>query len=294
MTAVGKILVFLNLLFSVLTAGLIVMVFVTRANWKNEFERVRRLAEVADKAYSVEKTEREKDRNASDEKITAFTRQLDDLNKTIAAKDKNIASLQGDLLKAQSLGNASDTNSVLAREELDRIRKEREALETEKKQRLNEIAQLRKDLDTQRQLAVQNEIAWKSATARNEKLLERNEQMAAENKQLKFQANSGGVAQGNQNLLTAPGPNAAPANVRGTVVAYIEGGLTTISIGTDNGIQQGTQLFVYRLVPDNPAASKYLGKLLIRQAKPKEAVGQFYAAAKDSPQPGDEVGPLSR
>ena len=40
MTVLGKILVFVNLVFSLVTAGLIVMVFTTRTNWNDAFKKL--------------------------------------------------------------------------------------------------------------------------------------------------------------------------------------------------------------------------------------------------------------
>ena len=47
MTAVGKILVFLNLLFSLLVSGFVVVVFVTRTNWRVEYQKAADVAKTA-------------------------------------------------------------------------------------------------------------------------------------------------------------------------------------------------------------------------------------------------------
>src|SRR5439155_11186303 len=61
MTAFGKILVFLNLIFALLTGALIGMVYVTRTNWRVNFEQVQaaRQADVVSKDVEIQ-TERAK------------------------------------------------------------------------------------------------------------------------------------------------------------------------------------------------------------------------------------------
>jgi hypothetical protein len=84
MTAVGKILVFMNLLFSVATAGLIVLVFTTRTNFKAEADRWRNVALVAEAAYKSEKIAHENDvkgRDGQNASSNSENKQLADTNK---------------------------------------------------------------------------------------------------------------------------------------------------------------------------------------------------------------------
>jgi len=297
MTAVGKILVFLNLVFSVLTAGMITMIFVTRTNWKLEYERVRNVATVADTAYKTEKTQREEDGKKLREKIDELSRDVVAKQASIVAVEKDLATTREERDRVTSAAKSSDTNSVVAREELDRIKKERDALVVEKQQRLSEIAKLLKDLNDQRQLAVANEIAYKSKQAQAERLLDQNEAIVQKIKQLEFQLNANTTTSPSTTTVSNPsltGGPPVPGNVRGTVTAFLDSSnLATISIGSDAGIQPNAQLHVYRLA-ENAQDSKYLGTLVIRQVTPKQAVGLFKAATKDVPRAGDEVGVLNR
>ena len=54
MTVLGKILVFINLVFSLLTGGLIVMVFLTRAQWNDAFAKQAAAYKVATAQYAAD------------------------------------------------------------------------------------------------------------------------------------------------------------------------------------------------------------------------------------------------
>ncbi|MCI0701277.1 MAG: sigma-70 family RNA polymerase sigma factor [Planctomycetia bacterium] len=88
-----------------------------------------------------------------------------------------------------------------------------------------------------------------------------------------------------------------PENVRGSVLD-VNKELVRISIGIDAGLEAGVVLDVYR-VADKP---KYLGTLVVKTVKPKEAVAEFKPARKvpldklredELPRKGDSVGRLT-
>src|SRR5262249_40609758 len=101
MTTLGKILVFVNLVFSLITGALIVTVFVTRTNWKTARDNVTRELEVvkADrKAWiaDVERIQSEKNREivalqgqvkAATDKADRLQKERDD-NQTLLATQK--------------------------------------------------------------------------------------------------------------------------------------------------------------------------------------------------------------
>jgi hypothetical protein len=161
---------------------------------------------------------------------------------------------------------------------------------TEKTQREALIVKLTNDVNDAKKSSVQNEVAYKTSLTRNEKLLTAYEQVVKENQALKFQL--GGPANGsapNQSILTSTAPP-PPKDVRGVVTATNKNGLAQISVGSDNGVSVGNELDVFRVNPENPLASQYLGKLRVTRVEPKAAVGQFVAAGREKlPKEGDEV-----
>src|SRR5690242_2795979 len=76
MTVFGKILVFLNLLFSVVTGALIVFVFTTRSNWVAAYTDAKGKAEAAEAAYRSEKASHDNDRKQAEQTQASFTEEL--------------------------------------------------------------------------------------------------------------------------------------------------------------------------------------------------------------------------
>jgi hypothetical protein len=80
--------------------------------------------------------------------------------------------------------------------------------------------------------------------------------------------------------------NPPRAQVEGTVTRVAEGGLVTVSVGSDAGLTKGHTLEVFRL----GTTPRYLGRLRIVEVAPKQAVGQQIAgAAKEAIKSGDRV-----
>ena len=75
MTVFGKILVFLNLLFSVVTGALIVFVFTTRSNWVAAYNDAKTKAEAAETAYRTEKASHDNDRKSAEQTLGTVNEQ---------------------------------------------------------------------------------------------------------------------------------------------------------------------------------------------------------------------------
>ena len=79
MTVLGKILVFINLVFSLLTGGLIVMVFLTRAQWNDAFKKQQ-------DAYKIAVAQAQADVKAVQDQVQAKQGEVD-ANGALAFKD---------------------------------------------------------------------------------------------------------------------------------------------------------------------------------------------------------------
>ena len=107
MTVLGKILVFINLVFSLLTGGLIVMVFLTRAQWNDAFKKQQ-------DAYKIAVAQAQADVKAVQDQVQATLDQdklavqnaqkvLDDANASRAAAQASLdASNQSDTVAVQN------------------------------------------------------------------------------------------------------------------------------------------------------------------------------------------------
>src|SRR5580704_4792069 len=129
MTALGKTLVFFNLLFSLVTGGLIVMVFVTRTNWKEGMDKA--LAEA--KAARAEAVSMKNQRDAQIAEAANQSKKEQDrireLNTQISAKDAQIATLtqQGEASRrdaAEQLAISQSQSQQIARLQQERNQKD--------------------------------------------------------------------------------------------------------------------------------------------------------------------------
>src|SRR5437868_6840845 len=144
MTALGKILVFVNLVFSLLTAGLIVMVYTTRTNWASAFAKttatvaiLRAQADaefaaatkaVADKEAEFQRVTREKQ-----EQATLYAKAQSDLAAAQAAHEATKLSHGSSITVSQAQADELKRR----KDEVDKLT----ALVTEREQKIHEIDQ---------------------------------------------------------------------------------------------------------------------------------------------------------
>lgn len=275
MTTLGKILVFVNLVFSLLTAGLIVMVYTTRTNWA---------AASAKQAATIAVIRAEKDA------------EFDAAGKVVAAKEADVQRLAREKQEQSTLLTKTQSDLATAQQQIDQLRtglgtgdavKQAQAdelkrrsdevqkltgLVTEREQKIHEIDQQMSKLRNEK---VEFQIKYDSANARNKELLN---QIQAKDQEIARLKTPGAAT------TTAQAPTPVPENFRGSVKA-IQGDLATITPGSDAGATVGAQLQVFRLLP----RPEYLGTIVIRAVTPHEAVGQLQGPKKNQVKVNDEV-----
>ena len=263
MTSLGKILVFINLLFSLLTGALIIMTFVTRTNWRTGYdeavaqldkERVR----VGIKESQIKEVENHKNKEIIDlqDKVKQAVAEFDRLTKERddARAKANVADQQVAILS----GTISKSNSVI------------EGLKAE-------IETLDKRLVAEQERVLKYGLenkAFKAETIKArtdlETALERNAQLLAKlvEADKKIQVLEGEAsAKAGREIKNPP-----PEDVRGKVTAADDNsGFVTINLGSDNGLSKGNTLEVFRLRP----RPTYVGTLRVYDVRPNEAVGKL-------------------
>jgi len=224
MTTLGKILVFVNLVFSLLTAGLIVLVYTTRTNWASAFSkqtatvavlRAEKDAEfkACDEALRAKEADLQRVARERQEQITLFTKAHSDL----AAAKQEIANMNTVIGSGDSVKQAQADELKRRSDEVQRLT----ALVTEREQKIHEIDQQMSKLRSER---VAFQIQYESAKARNEELLK---QIQAKDQEL---AQLRGPGRGATTAQVTP----LPENFRGSIKA-IQGDLATITPGSDVG-----------------------------------------------------------
>jgi hypothetical protein len=285
MTVFGKILVFLNLLFSVVTGALIVFVFTTRANWVSAYNDAKTKVEAVDAAYRTERTAHENDRKqaeATEQALRQERKAIDDqLTSALARNDE----LQKVANNQTALKNGSDTELQRYQAMENQFKSEREAMVQEKESLRGRIIAVQKELDKQREVAVTADLQAKNMFQKANNLLRQVEELTARNRELEATGvpGGGGVGGGGRSAVDET-VKSAPPGVRGKITGVgASTGMAQINIGSDSGLSPGNILIVYR-------GADYVGDLEVTTAEPKVAVGRFKPKNRNSKlEVGDSV-----
>lgn len=291
MTSVGKILVFFNLIFSVGVAALIAIVFSTRTNWKGEFEKMKNTAMVYEAALKEADVRLQNEIRSREESIAALTATRSRLESQVSTAQGAELAAKADLAKAQLAVAAAQGNLDASEKEVKRLQAERDVLGQDKLDREKMVTELTKGINDARQAKVDAENRAKASAYNAEQLRDQLKDVIRERELLRGQ--TPGQGGGRTPSVTDPIVPPPPKDVKGvvTVVSERQDGLAQISIGSNQGLARGNTLVVYRINPNDPKASQYLGELLISKVFPAEAVGQFKPASRSTGalKVGDEV-----
>ncbi len=88
---------------------------------------------------------------------------------------------------------------------------------------------------------------------------------------------------------SSSGKNPPENNVEGLVKSVDASGFLTISAGSDAGLAKGHTLELFRLNPQSPKQSKYLGTIRILEVEAKESIAQAVGRLADTPKAGDRA-----
>lgn len=269
MTIVGKILVFVNLVFSLVVGGLVLVVYATRANWQDAYkkEAARYSAADADRRQTLDDLASAK--KNYDTAVADLKKQRDDALAVRDTAQKETRTALAELEKVKAADRASGATNT--------------AIQTATSIRSTQVKELQAALD--RELDDKQKVI----AARN---AERNLRLLAEIQAKTFQAQAAKLEQevrdlakelsikqlgrgGATTVARKRGEDNPPAeNVQGKIVSTDRAGeLVKLSVGSDAGLQPGHTLKAFRLdaIPEN---SKYLGTIEILSVKPHEAVGR--------------------
>jgi len=292
MTRVGQILLFLNLVFSLVVGGFAVVDYTARTHWHKSFETLKKDYVTLQQANALWKTEAEQERaknetiakalhtNNVDLKISAKDNKDDQTNavsKTLAALDsltdrntkledgtkrliKEIADQKVLVAEKSATEKAAEVTTASRQVDAMQLRKNLE-------DQTNENFKLTRKINDATDKMVQAEIRARTMEDYNRRLLSR----VTELEKLKSAGFAGR-------------PNAPPQDVEG-LVRRAEGSLVTISLGSDNGLARGQMLEVFRL----GANARYVGKIRIETVTPTQAVGQVVGRMNTPIQVGDHV-----
>lgn len=267
MSIIGKIFVFAVLIMSVVFMSFAIAIFSSHTNWQAESKRLQeQLTKVTEERQQKE---------------AAITKLNEDIAASVAARDKVVAALHAALAeKSSELADLQKKRDVQLSKldqdiaELTRAKQERDAAEKKIAELRKEIADLQEDLKGMVNRGAN--LAAKLHQAESELAMasERKEQLEKQVMDARL------VLQ--QNGLSLERPRNVIPVVDGIVTA-VSDNLVEVSIGSDDGLQKGHELEVFR-------ADQYLGRLRVVSVTPDRAVVRVIKEyARGIVQRGDRV-----
>ncbi len=283
MTAVGKIFVIVNLLFSLVVAGFIVVVYARSTNWQAAATKWSDHVKVVEASRTATEAQLQQLQAAKDAEIAKVTDQLKAKDQLIADAKAETEERKKELEQFKIAGNKDGASFQSLSNENEKRKAEVVQLEGQVKAKDDQIVKLIEGKNTANDLRVAAEIKANSFQGKAERLELRLRETEIEIVKLKRSGAPGGGAGGVTLVSTA---NPPPMNVDGVILETTpRGDLMRISIGSDAGLVKGHTLDVYRLKP----TPQYLGQIRLTDVRASEAVGQPVDRLKGPVQKGDLV-----
>ncbi len=267
MTLVGKILVVLITVFSVVFMGFAVTVFATHTNWQGEDNAQKGQPEklkterspLDDLAKDLRKALNDQVERHKSER-DAFTVQTKDQQKAYNDLLERYSQAQRDVVKFQAQAQIALNEAQTRREE---VMKPDEGLRDQlKRARDQKEDAVKKQFET-KQAHIELQGQHETAVARNKDL----EQQVGE---LKAVLESRGLPIETKEKEKARIQN--PPQVEGIVMeSDPDGKFVRISLGSNHGLSKGNRLEVFRVKPD----SKYVGRIELIEVDPDRSVGKI-------------------
>lgn len=292
MNTMGKILVFLNLLFALVIGGLLTVFETTRDNWHQAYEN----AVAEQKVARINNEELHNTVQVVADKLKKEEDQAKALEKKLAEAEKKglktIAEAKMNALMSNQKIEGADLTSTQTAAELTRLRKEAVDLTTVIQQREQTIVKLNAERNAAQDRMDEALHARDAAIVRSETILERLREVEKKVATERVAGAGGKAGAPVAMAVRDPSqPNPPQAYVRGKIekVNAEDPSLVQLNVGTDAGLANGNTLDVYRLSPQ-PA---YLGMVRIVNADFHTAVGRMVPSraggGRRDVRPGDEV-----
>jgi len=257
----GKILVMIILVFSIFFMASSMMVYVTHQNWREKIVGTGGLNEQLDKLNA----------DLANAQSTRLALEAEIKNQ-IEARRREVATLETQRMQLQADRNTLQAEEARLKQQVDNAVKAMQAQQDTLAGLRAEIVVLRTAVDTARteretalddSLRLQGELdVAEGALANAER---RHEQLAETVAQLQQFVQDTGLQ------LDRSGP----PRVQGKIVAFNDDGLIEVNLGSDDGLETGHTMEVFR---DDP--SKYLGRVEVIRTEPDKAVARVIPALR--------------
>src|SRR5712691_9351571 len=223
MNFLGKTLVIVNLIFSLVVGGLIIMVFIARTNWAEAYNKASKEVQIANSNAKAYFDEAEKARADGKNEVAKVQTQLAEVQKQLAAEQVARKNADFDLAYSKGTVGKGSANATLAELEVRRREDEVKRLEEQLLAINKQNAELVVQMNTERDKAVAATIERDSVKVRNVAMSQKLEEMATQMAKAKA---TGGDTKG-----VAGAKNPPTEQVEGLIKDTDTSGLVTITIG---------------------------------------------------------------
>jgi hypothetical protein len=296
MTILGKILVFVVLLLSIVWNALVVNSYVARTNWQARAAEYEKKAQEAAASATAMKALVEEERAAAAEARQALQAQNERLYATNAQLIKNQQDLTNQVNAAFVVAKDAGAKANIQQTNLDKLQNQVNSLDQQLKDKDKQLTDLTLGAQQDRVVAERSRIEAASQQQRAERLAVQVQQLSDTVDE--YQRRFGPLPNrgpGEQLAPTLPpGFSGTVRRVEGTASGLRAGNEVWVELtpGLDAGLRQGAILTVRRV---NGVSGKYLGTITVVRANAKDAVGRFTPANPravtdaDLPKQGDQL-----
>jgi len=263
MTFVGKILVLVITAFALVFLGVSTVVFTTAVNWKQETEKQKKIVQKLQGETNTLKSEIggfEKDKTAAEtahkEAVKQQEAKVARLEADIETSRKEKSDALTELQVAQQNAKLALEESSARKQETDLLREQKGEVEkqaNEFKLRQTELVDKIRELSRMLETATNNGTDLRDRVARFQTLLRRN-----------------GLS---DDIATVKGTD-TPPSVEGEVARVDDNKSVELTIGSDDGLVPGHELYLYRIKP----RPEFLGRIKIISVDPDQSVGRIIGA----------------
>jgi hypothetical protein len=260
MTSVGKILVLLIMMFSIVFLALSTTAFVSSRNWMVAAKKKQEDIDKLKKKVSEIQAQADASKKNLEDAKGAFDEQVKQLNNQLASeKDENkrtsdeLTKVRGQLVTAAQTAKSSLEEVEAKRQETNLLRTQKSAVEKQANEYKLQQAELNdkiRELERSLETASKNNAELRDRTARYSVLL-RSSGLSDDISQIRG--------------LESPPPVMGEVKRVDPTNRRLE-----ITIGSDDGLVVGHELFLYRISP----RPEYIGKIVIISVDPDQAVAK--------------------
>jgi len=261
MNLVGKIFVVLIFVFSLVFMSFAIGVYATHRNWRDvvldpQNGLKQKLTQAETRYKELEgvrlrlETELANERSSRQRAVAALEEEKNQLFTRKDALEKQEAKLKQDTAVANAAMEATQNTLAKLREEIESLRSD------------IDVAREERDKNFTRAVKLEDELA--QAKGRLDLLSKRNAELTADLSKYSIAVQDAGIQI----------ERGGPPRLDGVILASRSTGYVEVSLGSDDGLEKGHELDVYRVGP-TVAENKYLGKVRVVQTEPDKSVAQI-------------------